>query len=166
MAAARTLNLFFACTATANVQGSACRVSGMYQVSHLSRLRSPPLLHTTAMAPIDQTHRVAAHILARSAVAYLAQRDLTVKGAQGVTLGVIAAYVVGIAILWNIPYVKYVLWPFKVRVVYLHKFWLFRLANCCCRCLSSPSTNSRTQPPPAALEDESNLSPWTLMKAA
>ena len=27
---------------------------------------------------------------------YLAQRDLTVQGAQGVTLGVIAAYVVGI----------------------------------------------------------------------
>lgn len=69
------------------------------------------------MAPIDQIHRVAAQILARGAVTYLAQRDLTVRGAQGVTLGVIAAYVVGIAILWNVPYVKYVLWPFKVCVV-------------------------------------------------
>ena len=67
------------------------------------------------MAPIDSNHRVVAQILARSAVAVLAQRDLTVKGAQGVTLGVIAAYVVGIAILWNIPYLRYVLWPFKVR---------------------------------------------------
>jgi hypothetical protein len=76
------------------------------------------------MAPIDQTHRAAAHILARSAVAYLAQRDLTVKGAQGVTLGVIAAYVVGIAILWNIPYIKYVLWPFKVCIVNLQEQWL------------------------------------------
>ena len=41
-------------------------------------------------------------------------RDLKVQGAQGVTLGVIAAYVVGIAILWNVPYLRYVLWPFKV----------------------------------------------------
>lgn len=45
---------------------------------------------------------------------YLASRDLTVRGAQGVTLGVIAVYVVAIAILWNIPYLHYVLWPFKV----------------------------------------------------
>lgn len=44
----------------------------------------------------------------------LSKRDLTVRGAQGVTLGAIAAYVVVIAILWNIPYVHYVLWPFKV----------------------------------------------------
>ncbi|KAK3671759.1 hypothetical protein LTR78_008304 [Recurvomyces mirabilis] len=41
--------------------------------------------------------------------------DLKVRGAQGVTLGVIAAYVVIIALLWNIPYVRYVLWPFKVQ---------------------------------------------------
>jgi hypothetical protein len=40
---------------------------------------------------------------------------LKVRGAQGVTLGVIAAYVVIIALLWNIPYVRYVLWPFKVH---------------------------------------------------
>lgn len=47
---------------------------------------------------------------------HIVQRDLTVRGAQGVTLGVIAAYVVGIAILWNVPYLRYILWPFKVRV--------------------------------------------------
>ena len=92
----------------------ACQVCIKFPTLSLSFL----LHHTTAMAPIDSTHRAAAHILARSAVAYLAQRDLTVKGAQGVTLGVIAAYVVGIAILWNIPYIKYVLWPFKVCVAY------------------------------------------------
>ena len=93
---------------------SACRVSDMDQLS--PPFRTPLLLlHTTSMAPIDHNHRVAAQILARSAVAVLAQRDLTVKGAQGVTLGVIAAYVVGIAILWNIPYLRYILWPFKVR---------------------------------------------------
>ena len=33
---------------------------------------------------------------------------------QQVTLGVIAAYAVGIAILWNVPYLRMVLWPFKV----------------------------------------------------
>jgi hypothetical protein len=35
---------------------------------------------------------------------------------QQVTLGVIAAYVVVIAILWNVPYLRMVLWPFKVRL--------------------------------------------------
>ena len=34
---------------------------------------------------------------------------------QAVTLGVIIAYVVAIAILWNVPYLKMILWPFKVR---------------------------------------------------
>ena len=45
---------------------------------------------------------------------YLAKRNMEVRGAQGLTLGVIAAYVVGIAILWNVPYLHYILWPFKV----------------------------------------------------
>lgn len=52
----------------------------------------------------------AAPVVAR----HLAERDLTVRGAQGVTLGVIVAYVVGIALLWNLPYVRWVLWPWKV----------------------------------------------------
>lgn len=34
---------------------------------------------------------------------------------QQITLGVIGAYVVAIAILWNVPYLKMILWPFKVR---------------------------------------------------
>ncbi|KAI7780259.1 hypothetical protein LA080_016229 [Diaporthe eres] len=42
--------------------------------------------------------------------------------AQKITLGVIAAYVVVIAILWNIPYVRYVLWPFKMLVIAFHEF--------------------------------------------
>lgn len=33
---------------------------------------------------------------------------------QQVTLGFIGAYVVAIAILWNVPYLKMLLWPFKV----------------------------------------------------
>jgi len=43
------------------------------------------------------------------------KRGLSVNHTQGVTLGVIAAYVVVIALLWNLPYVRWVLWPFKVR---------------------------------------------------
>lgn len=45
----------------------------------------------------------------------LLRRDLANPNhTQQVTLGVIAAYVVVIAILWNVPYVRMVLWPFKV----------------------------------------------------
>ena len=42
------------------------------------------------------------------------RRGLTVNDTQKVTLGVIAAYAVVIALLWNLPYVRWVLWPFKV----------------------------------------------------
>lgn len=42
------------------------------------------------------------------------RRGLTFNHTQGVTLGVICAYVVAIALLWNLPYVRWVLWPFKV----------------------------------------------------
>jgi hypothetical protein len=44
----------------------------------------------------------------------LSRRDLSVNDAQKVTLGIIAAYVVAIALLWNLPYIRWVLWPFKV----------------------------------------------------
>lgn len=45
----------------------------------------------------------------------LSSRDLqNPTHTQQVTLGVIAAYVVAIAILWNVPYLKMILWPFKV----------------------------------------------------
>ena len=52
----------------------------------------------------------------------LHRRDLTVNETQKVTLGVIAAYVVVIAILWNVPYIRYILWPFKVCAVMPHAF--------------------------------------------
>lgn len=52
-----------------------------------------------------------AHISARA----LARRGLEVNHTQAVTLGVIGAYVVAIALLWNLPYVRWILWPFKVR---------------------------------------------------
>lgn len=64
--------------------------------------------------------KLAARTIIVAATSHLSQRDLTVRGAQGVTIGVIAAYVVGIAILWNIPYLHYLLWPFKVsRIPFL-----------------------------------------------
>ena len=44
----------------------------------------------------------------------LLRRSLTVNSTQGVTLGVIVAYTVVIALLWNLPYVRWLLWPFKV----------------------------------------------------
>jgi hypothetical protein len=47
----------------------------------------------------------------------LSTRDLAHPNhTQAVTLGVIAAYAVGIAILWNVPYLRMILWPFKVRL--------------------------------------------------
>ena len=67
------------------------------------------------MAPIG-IHHVGAHLLAHSVHALISRDALTVRGAEAVTLGVIAAYVVGIAILWNVPYLRYVLWPFKVML--------------------------------------------------
>jgi hypothetical protein len=52
--------------------------------------------------------------LAQPHLQHVSRRGLTVNHTQGVTLGVIAAYVVIIALLWNLPYVRWVLWPFKV----------------------------------------------------
>ena len=82
------------------------------------------------MAPIAHAYHETAHILVRSAAGLLLQRDLKVRGAQGVTLGVIAAYVVGIAILWNVPYLRYVLWPFKMLVIAFHEF--SHASTACC----------------------------------
>ena len=45
----------------------------------------------------------------------LASRGLTVNHTQAITLGVMAVYVVVIALLWNLPYVRWSLWPFKVK---------------------------------------------------
>lgn len=44
----------------------------------------------------------------------LKRGTLTVNHTQAVTLGIIAVYVVVIALLWNLPYVRWSLWPFKV----------------------------------------------------
>lgn len=73
------------------------------------------------MAPIHQllqnTRRAAiaaAPQIAKMSTEHLLRRSLTVNSTQKVTLGIIAVYVVVIALLWNIPYVRWSLWPFKV----------------------------------------------------
>lgn len=58
------------------------------------------------------------------------QRGLTVNKTQGVTLGIIAVYVVVIALLWNIPYVRWSLWPFKMLVIAFHEFG-HAITACC-----------------------------------
>jgi hypothetical protein len=51
--------------------------------------------------------------------AHLARRSLeNPNHTQRVTLGVIGAYAVIIAILWNVPYLRMILWPFKVGCFY------------------------------------------------
>ncbi|KAK3684996.1 peptidase M50B-like-domain-containing protein [Podospora appendiculata] len=66
--------------------------------------------------------RSAIHDGGSSSSSMLVRRDLTVNDTQKVTLGVIAAYIVGIALLWNLPYVRWVLWPFKMLVIAFHEF--------------------------------------------
>jgi len=61
--------------------------------------------------------------VAHESASHLQSRDLqNPNHTQVVTLGVIAAYVVGIAILWNVPYLRMILWPFKMLVIAFHEF--------------------------------------------
>ncbi|KKK16718.1 hypothetical protein AOCH_005340 [Aspergillus ochraceoroseus] len=57
---------------------------------------------------------MAPYYAVEAAEPHLLRRDLTVNHTQAVTLGVMAAYVVVIALLWNLPYVRWSLWPFKL----------------------------------------------------
>lgn len=59
----------------------------------------------------------AAPAIAERSAHTLARRGLSVTDTQKVTLGVIAVYVVVIALLWNLPIVRWSLWPFKVRLL-------------------------------------------------
>ncbi|KAJ8292994.1 Nicotinamide riboside kinase [Rhodotorula toruloides] len=49
---------------------------------------------------------------------------------QKVTLGVIAAYAVVITVLWNLPVVRWVLWPWKMLTIAFHEFG--HAATGCC----------------------------------
>merc|ERR1711939_1132447 len=74
--------------------------------------------------------RAAGPDLARFSAHHLQRRALSVNSTQKVTLGVIAAYTVIIALLWNIPYIRWSLWPFKMLVIAFHEFG-HALAACC-----------------------------------
>jgi len=85
------------------------------------------------MAPISQTsgqvfHGARRAILTASAanpslVQHILRRSLSSPNStQKVTLGVIAVYVVVIALLWNLPYVRWSLWPFKMLTIAFHEF--------------------------------------------
>lgn len=73
------------------------------------------LASAVSAAPLSTTH-----MFSKGHEEWQRQSDLVGRSlshpnhTQQVTLGVIAAYVVVIAILWNVPYIKNILWPFKV----------------------------------------------------
>lgn len=62
------------------------------------------------------TYFEASNILARSL------NHLKVNDTQRVTLIMITIYTIVIALLWNIPYVRWVLWPFKMLTIAFHEF--------------------------------------------
>ncbi|KAI2616149.1 peptidase M50B-like-domain-containing protein [Hypomontagnella submonticulosa] len=92
---------------------------GIFLTEHLVR---------TARAAVVAAGPEVARLARRDVVS---RRDLTVTSdAQRVTLGIIAAYVVIIAILWNVPYVRWSLWPFKMLVIAFHEFG-HAITACC-----------------------------------
>ncbi|POS84060.1 hypothetical protein EPUL_004908, partial [Erysiphe pulchra] len=58
----------------------------------------------------------ASHILRRSLIHF------EVSDTQKLTLVVISIYIIVIALLWNIPYIRWVLWPFKMLTIAFHEF--------------------------------------------
>ncbi|SPO06118.1 uncharacterized protein DNG_08807 [Cephalotrichum gorgonifer] len=85
------------------------------------------------MAPSQTLRRAALTVapeVARISSRALARRALEVTDTQKVTLGVIGAYVVVIALLWNLPYIKWILWPFKMLVIAFHEFG-HAITACC-----------------------------------
>jgi hypothetical protein len=79
----------------------------------MAPLSSIAIAKRTLVAAGPEMARLAARDL-------VVRRGLSVNSTQKVTLGVIVAYVVGIALLWNLPYVRWSLWPFKVGIYYSH----------------------------------------------
>lgn len=69
--------------------------------------------------------------IARLSAQHIQRRSLSVNSTQKVTLGIIVAYVVVIGLLWNIPYVRWSLWPFKVcAVIQMPRQLLLTLSRC------------------------------------
>lgn len=66
---------------------------------------------------------IAKRALLLASTTTLLSRDLSLKSdTQKITLGVIFAYIAAIAILWNVPYIRSILWPFKMLVIAFHEF--------------------------------------------
>ena len=89
----------------------------VYLGEKIKAILMAPVQETLGLLGIVKRSSAAAaapHLVRLSTSAVITRRALTVNDTQKVTLGVIAAYVVGIALLWNLPYVRWVLWPFKV----------------------------------------------------
>ncbi|KAI6247854.1 hypothetical protein HI914_04291 [Erysiphe necator] len=49
-------------------------------------------------------------------------KHFEVNDTQKITLVTISLYTVAIALLWNIPYIRWVLWPFKMLTIAFHEF--------------------------------------------
>lgn len=81
------------------------------------------------MAPSPLSYDDNTAVLASSYHHFL-PRSLSVNSTQKVTVGVIIAYVVIIALLWNLPYVRWSLWPFKMLVIAFHEFG-HAITACC-----------------------------------
>lgn len=81
-----------------------------------------PHLHAALASSPGRLKRAVALGAASASATLAARAELTVTDTQKVTLGVIAAYVVIIAVLWNVPYVRWSLWPFKMLVIAFHEF--------------------------------------------
>lgn len=50
------------------------------------------------------------------------RQSLQPNAEQWITIYYLIGFIVGIAIVWHLPYIKYLLWPFKVFTVALHEF--------------------------------------------
>ncbi|KAF1920243.1 peptidase M50B-like-domain-containing protein [Ampelomyces quisqualis] len=90
----------------------------------------PPSTKSTLAKLARRTLVTAMPALALPHTHHLSRRALTVNHTQGVTLGVLCTYVVIIALLWNLPYVRWVLWPFKMLVIAFHEFG-HAITACC-----------------------------------
>ncbi|ORX68970.1 hypothetical protein DL89DRAFT_247062 [Linderina pennispora] len=72
------------------------------------------------MAPVYPSDTL--HFAKRALTKDQIVEGLTPTHDQKITLVVIGAYALAILILWNMPYVNYILYPFKLVTVALHEF--------------------------------------------
>lgn len=83
------------------------------------------------MAPTAILRRAVVTASSAEIAHQLTRRALKVNDAQKVTLGIIAVYIVVIALLWNLPYVRWSLWPFKVSCILTAGFTVLLLTRPC-----------------------------------